>query len=240
MTNHNYGVYFDHTEPISFEVQSDTMTKVQAAVEGECIRFYIIAGSSPKEILERYTLMTGRPPLPPDWSFGLWLSTSFLTKYDEVTVMGIIDRMKTEDIPLSVFHFDCFWSPAHEWCSFRWDPRNFPDPKGFIDRIHAKGVKVCVWINPFVAQESRLFHEGDEKGYFLRRKNGATFQTNDWQAGLAYVDFTNKEAVDWWSSYLIGLVETGVDTFKTDFGEKIPDKDVVWHDNSDPLAMHNR
>ena len=91
------------------EVQSDRMTKVQTSIQGEKLRFHVISGSTPKQILERYTCMTGRAPLPPDWSFGLWLSTSFLTKYDEQTVMGIIEQMEKEDIPLSVWHFDCFW-----------------------------------------------------------------------------------------------------------------------------------
>lgn len=109
MTNKGYGVYYDHTESLSVEVQSDRMTKVQTTIAGERIRFNIIAGPSPKQILERYTAMTGRPPIPPDWSYGLWLSTSFLTQYDEKTVMSQIDRMEKEDIPLSVWHFDCFW-----------------------------------------------------------------------------------------------------------------------------------
>lgn len=109
ITNAGYGVFYDHTEALSIEVQSDRMTKVSTSILGERIRFNVIAGRTPKEILERYTFMTGRAPLPPDWSFGLWLSTSFLTKYDEPTVTGIIDRMEKEDIPLSVWHFDCFW-----------------------------------------------------------------------------------------------------------------------------------
>lgn len=130
-------------------------------------------------------------------------------------------------------------SPAHEWCSFRWDPRNFPDPKGFLSRIHARGIKVCVWINPYVAQESRLFTEGDKNGYFLKRTNGATFQCDDWQAGMAFVDLTNPAAVTWWQSYLEELVVDGVDTFKTDFGEKLPVHDVVYFDGSDPKGIRN-
>jgi len=90
-----------------------------------------------------------------------------------------------------------------------------------------------------VAQESRLFPEGDEKGYFIRRKNGATFQCDDWQAGLAFVDLTNPEAKRWWQGHLEGLMDTGVDSFKTDFGEKIPVDDVVFFDGSDPKGMHN-
>jgi alpha-D-xyloside xylohydrolase len=239
LTNRGYGVYYDHADHVSVEIQSDIMSKVQASVPGETIRFYIIAGSTPKEILTRYTLLTGRPPLPPDWSYGLWLSTSFLTSYDEKTVMQFVDGMEERDIPLHVFHFDCFWMPAHEWCNFTFDPEYFPDPAGFLGRLHERGLKVCVWINPYIGQESRLFAEGDEKGYFIRRVTGETWQTDDWQAGMAVVDFTNPEATEWYKDQLRGLVKLGVDSFKTDFGERIPANGVLYHDKSNPRAMHN-
>ncbi|MDD9206329.1 glycoside hydrolase family 31 protein, partial [Georgenia sp. 10Sc9-8] len=59
-----------------------------------------------------------------------------------------------------------------------------------------------------------------------------------WQAGMALVDFTNPEATRWFQDKLRFLLAQGVDTIKTDFGERIP-TDVVWHDGSDPTAMHN-
>ena len=239
MTNRGYGVYYDHTDHVSLEVQSDVMTRVQASVPGETIRFYVIAGSSPKEILSRYTLLTGRAPLPPDWSYGLWLSTSFLTSYDEATVTQFVQGMEDRDIPLHVFHFDCFWMPAHEWCNFTFDPAYFPDPKGFLDRLHQRGLKICVWINSYIAQESRLFAEGDQKGYFIKRVSGEVWQTDDWQAGMGLVDFTNPDATKWYQDQLRGLIRLGVDCFKTDFGERIPTEGVVYHDKSDPRSMHN-
>ena len=215
------------------------MTKVSMSVPGERIKIYIITGKSPKDILTRYTEFTGRPPLPPDWSYGLWLSTSFLTSYDEKTVTGYLDKMQDYDIPVSVFHFDCFWMRAHAWCDFEFDPKYFPDPRGFLRRLHERGIKVCVWINPWVGQASRLFGEGDEKGYFVRRIDGRTFQSDIWQAGCATVDFTNPAAKQWWQSYLVELLDIGVDCFKTDFGERIVTEDVRYHDGSNPRAMHN-
>jgi len=224
---------------VSMEVQSDKMTRVQAAVPGETIRLYIIAGATPKEILARYTLLTGRAPPVPDWSWGLWLSTSFLTSYDEKTVQSFLDGMRERDCPVSVLHFDCFWQRAHCWCDFQFDPEFFPDPQGFLARIQEQGIKVCVWINPYIAQESRLFEGGDEKGYFIKRRDGSTFQSNDWQAGIATVDFTNPEARKWYQGYLEALMDLGVDSFKTDFGERIVCEDVVFHDGSNPRTMHN-
>ena len=123
-------------------------------------------------MLARYTDLTGKPALPPAWSFGLWLSTSFTTNYDEETTSSFIQGMKDRDIPLSVFHFDCCWMREFHWTDFLWDSRIFPDPEGMIRRIHERGIHVCVWINPYIAQMSALFAEGMEKGYFLRRPDG--------------------------------------------------------------------
>lgn len=81
-------------------------------------------------ILKHYTDLTGKPSLPPAYTFGLWLSTSFTTSYDEKTVTSFIDGMKDRKIPLQVFHFDCFWMKEYEWCNFEWDKDMFPDPEG--------------------------------------------------------------------------------------------------------------
>ena len=132
----------------------------------------VIAGPTPKDVLMRYTALTGRPSLPPAWSFGLWLTTSFTTNYDEKTVTHFIDGMAQRNIPLHVFHFDCFWMKGCEWCNFTWDEDCFPDPQGLLERLHQRGLKLCVWINPYVGQKSPLFKEGMEQGYFLKRPNG--------------------------------------------------------------------
>ena len=186
----------------------------------------------------RYTDITGKPALPPQWTFGLWLSTSFTTDYDEETVMSFIDGMLERGIPLSVFHFDCCWMREFHWTDFVWDERVFPDPEGMLRRIKEKGIKICVWINPYIGQESVLFDEGMEKGYFLKRANGDAWQWDMWQPGLAIVDFTNPAAVSWYQEKLEGLLDMGVDCFKTDFGERIP-VDAVYYNGADPEKMHN-
>ena len=198
----------------------------------------MIDGPTPKAVLNRYTQFTGRPALPPAWSFGLWLTTSFTTNYDEATVNSFIDGMAERHLPLHVFHFDCFWMKAFQWCDFEWDPLTFPDPEGMIKRLKAKGLKVCVWINPYIGQRSPVFKELKEKGYLLKRPDGSLWQWDKWQPGLAIYDFTNPEARQWYADKLKGLVAMGVDCFKTDFGERIP-TDVQWFDGSDPQKMHN-
>jgi alpha-D-xyloside xylohydrolase len=124
------------------------------------------------------------------------------------------------------------------WTNLEWDSRVFPDPEGMLRRLKARGLRICLWINPYIAQRSALFDEGLANGYLVKKPNGDVWQWDRWQAGMALVDFTNPAACDWFGDKLRGLLAMGVDCFKTDFGERIP-TDVVYHDGSDPLKMHN-
>ena len=239
LTNRGYGVFVNHPELVSFEIGSELVSRSQFSVRGQALEYFVIYGPTPKDVLRKYTALTGRPARVPEWSFGLWLSTSFTTAYDEATVSGFIDGMAARDLPLSVFHFDCFWMREFNWCDFEWDPRTFPDPEAMLGHLKARGLKICVWINPYIAQRSPLFAEGAAKGYLLRRADGSVWQSDLWQAGMGLVDFTNPEAAAWFTGNLDRLLGMGVDAFKTDFGERIPTDGVVWHDGSNPERMHN-
>lgn len=239
LSNRKYGIFVDSSEKVSYEIASQQVDRVEFSVPDQTLSYYFIGGSDNKEVLDHYTALTGRPPLLPAWSYGLWLTTSFTTKYDEQTVMSFINGMLKRKIPLSVFHFDCCWMKPTEWCNFEWDPDIFPDPEGLLKKIHNKGIKICVWINPYIAQKSRLFDEGMKNGYFIKKTNGDIWQWDKWQAGMAIVDFTNPDAISWYQGYLKELLSQGVDVFKTDFGERIPSKGVKFFDGSDPKKMHN-
>ena len=239
ISNKGYGVFVNHPEKVEFEIGTEQVTKTAFSVEGGYLDYYLFNGPSMKEVLERYTDLTGKPSLPAPWTFGLWLSTSFTTNYDEETVMSFVDGMLDRGIPLRTFHFDCFWMKEFHWTDFVWDSRVFPDPKGMLSRIKAKGLNICVWINPYIAQESCLFAEGMEKGYFVKRTNGDVWQWDMWQPGMALVDFTNPDACTWYQEKLAGLLDMGVDCFKTDFGERIPVDGIEYFDHSDAKKMHN-
>jgi alpha-D-xyloside xylohydrolase len=238
LSSRGYGVLVADPGKVSFEVASENTSATQFSVEGQTLRFCVIDGPTPAAVLERYTALTGRPALPPAWSFGLWLSTSFTTDYDEDTVNRFVGGMAERDIPLSVFHFDCYWMREFNWIDLVWDARVFPDPEGMLRRLRDRGLRISVWINPYIAQRSALFEEGRAQGYLVRRPDGSVWQWDLWQAGMALVDFTNPQAREWFAGKLAGLLNMGVDCFKTDFGERIP-TEVVWYDGSDPKGMHN-
>ena len=238
ISNKGYGVLVNHPEKVSFEFATENVTKTAFSVEGGSLDYFFIGGPAMKDVLTRYTDLSGKPSLPAPWTFGLWLSTSFTTDYDEATVMSFIDGMLDRGIPLRTFHFDCFWMKGFHWTDFVWDADVFPDPAGLLSRIKAKGLNICVWINPYIGQESVLFAEGMEKGYFIKRTNGDVWQWDMWQPGMALVDFTNPDACRWYQEKLRDMLKMGVDCFKTDFGERIP-VNCVYHDGSDPKKMHN-
>lgn len=98
-----YGVFVNESRPTSFEVASEVVDRVSFSVRGESLEYYVIAGDTPKDVVGKYNKLTGGSTLPPEWTFGLWLSTSFTTDYSEETVMKFVDGMLDRDIPLSVF-----------------------------------------------------------------------------------------------------------------------------------------
>ncbi len=246
LTTNNYGVFVDHSDKVEFEVGSEAVGRTQFAVEGEVLRFDILTGTNISQVAKKFSKLGGDMPRVPEWSYGLWLSTSFTTDYNEETVLEFIDGMDSREIPFEVFHFDCFWMKEYEWMNFEWNKDLFPDPEGLLKKIHERGKKVCVWINPYIGQKSSAFDECFENGYFVGGQEDMPWQWDRWQAGMGLVDFTNPAAKEWYKDKLRSLVEMGVDSFKTDFGERIPvpsryyETDVVrYFDKSSPEEMHN-
>jgi alpha-D-xyloside xylohydrolase len=239
LSSEGYGILVNTTAAVEFEVATEDNAAVGITVPGRFLDYLVICGGTPRGVLSILADLVGKPPRVPLWSLGLWLTTSFTTSYDERTIFDHVNGMADRGIPLSVFHFDCFWMRERHWCDFTWNPDAFPDPPRMIAQLKDRGLRVCLWINPYISELSALFEEGAREGYFLRRKTGEVYQVDWWQPGLAFVDFTNPAACDWFVAKLRPLLEMGVDTFKTDFGESAP-ADAVCYDGTDGALLHNR
>jgi alpha-D-xyloside xylohydrolase len=124
------------------------------------------------------------------------------------------------------------------WCDFGWDARTCHDPPAMLARLEARGLHICVWIKPYIAQRSPLFAEAERAGYLIKKPNGDMWQTDQWQAGPGVADFTHPAARQWFGDKLRVLLDMGVDCFKTDYGERIP-TEVVYAVGADPARMHN-
>ena len=230
LTNKGYGVFVNNTGRVSFEVGTEAVERVQFSVQSEDLEYLVIYGPTPKEIISKYTALTGRAPALPEWSFGLWLSTSFLTDYDEATVNKFVDEMAKRDIPLSVFHFDCFWMREFHWCDFEWDPRTFPDPKAMLARLRTKGVKISLWINPYIAQASSIFDEAKSSGYLLKRADGSVWQWLILQIQRLESGSSRSCAHFWrWASTLLRLISASAfqRMFNTSMGP-IPSRCIIF------------
>lgn len=238
LSSRGYGVLVNTPARVDYEIGTESVRHTQFSVEGEALEYIVIGAAKPLEALEKYTALTGRSAVPPAWTFGLWLSTSWTPESNAEITLEFIDGMAARGIPLSVFHFDARWMDDFRDCDFVWSPR-YGDAREMLRQIHERGVKVCCWINPYVSQYSRLFAEGKAGGYLLKNKRGGVWQTDVWMPGMGIVDFTNPEAAKWYAGRLGEIIDMGVDTIKTDFGERIPTEDVVWYDGSDPARMHN-
>ncbi|KAJ9653974.1 31 glycoside hydrolase [Neophaeococcomyces mojaviensis] len=245
ISSRGYGLFLNTPAPITLEIQSERTTRINIISQSESLQYMLIAGPTPRDILRRWTALTGRPPLVPAWSYGLWLTTSFTTSYDEATVTSFLDGFKARSIPLSVFHFDAYWMKSYQWCDFTFDSDTFPSAENYLSTLKKDhGLRLSVWLNSYVGQASPLFAEGKKNGYFIMRADTnvpTVWQWDWWQPGMAIVDFTNPAACTWFASHLRKLMDLGIDSFKTDFGERIPiePSKVKYHACSDPVRMHN-
>jgi len=228
LSTKNYGVLIHSEERISCEIGSESVNASQFSIEGETLEYTIIGGDSLKHILTLYSEIVGKPSLPPAWSLGPILGGATSDEETDESVLDTIDGMIDQGIPLSVFHFDASWMKNYEWTSFMWDRNRFPDPAGMMRKIHERGVRICVYITPFISQKSPLFQEGLDGNYFVNTGDGNVWQTDRYQPGMALVDFSNLVARAWYQKYLDDLIKLGVDSFMTDFGDLVPTKDIRY------------
>ena len=230
LTNRGYGVLVNDPGHVSFEIGSEAVERVQFSVPGESARVLRDRRADPEGRARRATPRSpGARRSCPRGRTGCGCRRSFTTDYDEATVTSFIDEMAARELPVSVFHFDCFWMREFNWCDFEWDPRVFPDPDGMLARLHEQDLRVCVWINPYIAQRSPLFAEAAAAGLpreAPRRLGVAVGPV----AGRAWASSTSRTPTRprWYQAQAAArCIDQGVDCFKTDFGERIP-LDVVW------------
>lgn len=247
MSSKGYGVFINTTGQITHYVGYPPLSSASYVleVEDEQLDYFLIWGPLFKDILNQYTVLTGKAPIPPKWSFGLWISRCYY--HNRQIVEQVAEKMRELDIPCDVITFDSYWMRDGQLCDFLWDEERFPNPKEMINHLKGQGYKICLWEHPYVSVESELFKEGEEKGYFLVKSDGSTYiihtglvrashKLEGFQglgtAGtfgdlppappVAIIDFTNPEAVEWYQDRHKILLQMGVDVFKTDFGEQVP------------------
>ncbi len=235
-----YGLFANTTFRVTFDLATVSLLAHGFTHEGPELDVFLIYGPEPAVILRRYCDLTGYAPVPPRWSFGLWMSRCGYQNRAEVE--QVADGLRDHDIPCDVIHIDPWWmgEPAN-WCGLQWDEDRFPDPAGMIEELRGRGLRLCLWENPYVAEDAPIFKQGRQRGYFVKDEHGEPYMIRAWAEvvpPLAVVDFTNPEAVVWWQSLHRPLLGQGVAVFKTDFGEAAPE-DGVYHNGMSGREVHN-
>jgi alpha-D-xyloside xylohydrolase len=249
LSSEGYGVFFDMTGPLYYDLGQASVAAWQATARADHLRAYLILGDGIVPIMQAYHRLTGKPAVPPDWSFGFWISRWGYRNRDEV--MTVARRMREEKVPCDVIHIDPYWMRYHEGHhgDLEWDESAFPDPKGMIAELTALGFKLSLWESPYVPLDSEMCAEGARRGFLMKTKSVSPSPSGGGQGGSlalvhgfakpsAAVDFTNPDAVEWFKAKNRKLLEMGVAVIKTDFAEDMPD-DSVPHDGTPAEQLHN-
>jgi alpha-D-xyloside xylohydrolase len=244
VSTRGYGAFLNTTFRTTWDVGSGVTSSISTQIETEDDRFdlFLILGQRIADILSRYTGLTGRPPVPPRWSFGFWQSKASYRSWDEV--WEVVRKARELRVPLDVVHLDPGWLRERMYADLVWDEDRFPDPAGNLARLRVEGVKVCLWVQPWIPEESGVFAEGLEHGAFATREDGGVYFYAPTIPGrppnrCGTVDFTSPTGREWYVRKLLGLIGQGVSAFKTDFGEAIPE-DAVFANGVRGREMHNQ
>jgi len=213
MSNRGYGVFVHTSAPLTFDLGRSHDGAAVIYVGDDQLDLFFFFGS-PKEILSEYTALTGRAPLPPLWTFGLWMGRQ--TYSSEREVREVAKKLRRERIPSDVIHLDTGWPEVPHRCDFEFSRSRFADPKKMLADLKEEGFRVSLWQLPYFNPKNRLHREAIEKDFVVLTASGEP-PVDD-----AVIDLSKPEAERWYREKLAGLLEQGVGIFTADFGEAAP------------------
>jgi alpha-D-xyloside xylohydrolase len=213
LSSRGYGMFLHTSAPVTFDF-GRTHDAVNTIYTGDDELDLFLFVGTPKEVLAEYTALTGRSPVPPLWSFGLWMSR--ITYDSEQQARSVAARLRHERVPCDVIHLDTGWFELDWCCDYRFSASRFKDPAQMMRDLREQGFRISLWQLPYFTPANRLYREAIDKGYVVRAPDGA-LPTED-----AILDFSNPEAVRWYQGLLAGLFDIGAAAVKVDFGEAGP------------------
>ncbi|MDX1675172.1 MAG: alpha-xylosidase, partial [Longimicrobiales bacterium] len=213
MSSRGYGMFVHSTAPMVFDFGRDFSGSSTLMVGDDVLDLFVFLGD-PKDVLDEYTDLTGKAPMPPLWSFGLWMSR--ITYFSEADVRSVADSLRYYEVPADVIHLDTGWFETDWRSDYRFSETRFDDPAGMIHDLDDMGFKVSLWQLPYFVPNNDLYPEIVERGLAVTDSKGNLPYPD------AVLDFSNPETVDWYQGKLRGLLELGVGAIKVDFGEAAP------------------
>ncbi len=216
-----YGLFYDNTYRSHFDLgQTRADEAIYCADDGE-LRYYFFYGPALATVLERYTELTGRMPLPPLWALGY--QQSRWSYYPESRVREVADLFRKHRIPCDVLHLDIHY--MDDYRCFTWDKERFPDPAALLADLHKQGFKVIVLLDCGIKADPN-YHvcaDGLAKGMFCTYPDGTVAGGPVWPGECYFPDFTSPRVRQWWGELYAPLLEAGVDG--------------IWNDMNEPTIM---
>ena len=213
MSSAGYGMFMHTTTPITCDFGNSFAGLNSLLIGDDELDLFVFLGS-PKEILNEYTAVTGKAPMPPLWSFGLWMSRC--TYDNEKQVRDISAKLRENKIPCDVLHLDTGWFETDWRCDYQFSTNRFTDPQKMIADLKDNGFRVCLWQLPYFVPKNKLFPEIIEQGLAVHDVTGNIPEED------AVLDFSNPATVKWYQDKIACLLKLGVSAIKVDFGEAAP------------------
>lgn len=228
-SNLGYGAFIHTAAPVTVDVGQSYIGANKLFMKDEDLDMFLFWGT-PKEILSEYTALSGRPEMPPLWSFGTWMSR--ISYFTEDEGREVAKQLRANRIPADVIHFDTGWFDVDWQCDYEFSPARFKDPAKMIKDLDKDGFKICLWQLPYFVPGNKYFKTLVDEGMAVRNGRG-TLPYED-----AVLDFTNPKTVKWYQDQLGKLLEMGVGAIKVDFGEAAP-LDGIYANGRSGLYEHN-
>lgn len=212
MSNRGYGMFMHTSAPVTcFGATYIGLNKMFMGDEN--LDLFVFFGE-PKDILDEYTDLVGKPGMPPLWSFGTWMSR--ITYFSEKEGYDVAANIRKNKYPCDVIHFDTGWFDVDWQCDYKFSENRFQNPQQMLKDLRSQGFHVCLWQLPYFTPKNRYFSELIEKDMYVKNGNGELPYED------VVLDFSNPETVKWYQDKLAGLLNIGVSAIKVDFGEAAP------------------
>ena len=213
MSNRGYGMFMHTSAPVTCDFGATYIGLNKMFMGDENLDLFVFFGE-PKDILDEYTDLVGKPGMPPLWSFGTWMSR--ITYFSEKEGYDVAANIRKNKYPCDVIHFDTGWFDVDWQCDYKFSENRFQNPQQMLKDLRSQGFHVCLWQLPYFTPTNRYFSELIEKDMYVKNGNGELPYED------VVLDFSNPETVKWYQDKLAGLLNIGVSAIKVDFGEAAP------------------
>jgi alpha-glucosidase len=214
-----YGVFFDNTYRGVFDFGKESQDYFSFGAEGGELNYYLIAGPEPKKIVETYTAMTGRSPLPPLWTLGY--QQSRYSYYPESRAREIVSTLREKKIPADAIYFDIDYQQGN--APFTVNREYFPNFEKMIADFRAQGMHTILITDLHIKKDPGHgyvpYDSGMKADVFVKNPDGSVYVGIVWPGESVFPDFTQTRVRDWWGGLYKDFVGTGAAGFWNDMNE---------------------